>query len=246
MTIEKLINGFRAFRSSYFEKTNHYEELVRNGQSPETLVIACSDSRNDPALLTQSKPGDIFVVRNVAAIVPPYEPDMHHHGTSSAIEFAVKGLKVKNIVVLGHAMCGGIKALSELGSEEASQFEFLSRWIEIGAEAKKNIDTTMKEAPPAARQRALERAMVSSSLKNLMSFPWIKSAVEAGTVQLYGWYFDMINGKLLGMDLNNPEFREIGHDEMDKLAENMADNLESLTGDHPHEPWPDAHIRKRV
>src|ERR1700743_3368157 len=111
MPIEKLIKGFRAFHASYFEKSHYYDHLVRDGQKADTLVIACSDSRNDPALLTQSEPGDIFVVRNVAAIVPPYEPDDRYHGTSAALEFAVKNLRVKNIIILGHELCGGVGAL---------------------------------------------------------------------------------------------------------------------------------------
>ena len=112
MPFIKLKQGFKKFHSKYFiEKNDLFETLAKKGQSPEVLMIACSDSRNDPALITECEPGDIFVVRNVAAIVPPYSPDDKYHGTSAAIEFAVKGLKVKDIVVMGHALCGGINEL---------------------------------------------------------------------------------------------------------------------------------------
>lgn len=215
MPIEKLIKGFREFRFSYFEESNHYEELVRAGQSPEALVIACSDSRNDPALLTRSEPGDIFVVRNVAAIVPPYQPDDHYHGTSAAIEFAVKGLKVKNIIVLGHALCGGVQALAEKAVAAPggpSGYEFLSQWITIGAPACETVERLLADAPRPVRQRALEQAMILTSLNNLMTFPWIREGAAAGRITLHGWYFDMVKGALLGYDFATGHFAEIAAD----------------------------------
>ncbi len=209
MPLEKLIKGFKSFRLSYFEKHNRYEDLVKNGQAPQALVIACSDSRNDPALLTRSEPGDLFVVRNVAAIVPPYQPDQNYHGTSAAIEFAVKGLKVKNIIVLGHALCGGVMALSDKKLRESGDYEFLSQWITIGAAANDMVDTLLPDAPRAKRLMALEQAIILTSLNNLMTFPWIRSGVESGAIALHGWYFDMVNGKLLGYNAESGNFAEV-------------------------------------
>lgn len=211
MPLEKLIKGFRSFRSSYFEENNHYDTLVREGQSPQALVIACSDSRNDPALLTRSEPGDIFVVRNVAAIVPPYQPDQNYHGTSAAIEFAVKGLKVKNIVVLGHALCGGVMTLADEGERGSGspEYEFLTHWITIGRPARDLVRKVLVDAPVQTRLKALEQAVILTSLNNLMTFPWIRSAVESGDIALHGWYFDMVKGRLLAYDAESGAFTDI-------------------------------------
>lgn len=208
MPFSKLIQGFSRFHSKYFlEKTKLYETLSQKGQSPEVLVIACSDSRNDPALVTECEPGDIFVVRNVAAIVPPYHPDDKYHGTSAAIEFAVKGLRVKDIVIMGHAQCGGIAAL--LNEKSQSQFEFLGNWIEIGRPAKKAVETALSDASPAVRQRALEQAVILISLNNLMTFPWIREGVAAGSITLHGWYFDLEKGNMLSLDFATGIFSDM-------------------------------------
>lgn len=200
MPFEKLVKGFRQFQREYFKRNSRlYSRLVENGQSPDALVIACSDSRNDPALLMRSKPGDIFVIRNVAAIVPPYGPDGNYHGTSAAIEFAVKGLRVKDIIVLGHARCGGVRELAA-GKACDSKFEFLGNWIEIGAAARDAVESGLKDASPETRLRALEQAVILTSLNNLMTFPWIRSAVAKGELCLHGWYFDMPNGRMLSYD----------------------------------------------
>lgn len=206
MSFKKLVKGFRRFRKEQFS------ENLAAGQSPDTLIIACSDSRNDPALLTQSAPGDIFVVRNVAALVPPYQPDGNYHGTSAAIEFAVKGLKVKNIVVLGHALCGGIQALID-PPKNIEDLEFLSQWVRIAEKAREAVGSDLAHITPEARNCAAEQASILISLNNLMTFPWIRAGVESGKIILHGWYFDMINGRLLDYDFTAGNFRELtGHD----------------------------------
>lgn len=208
MPFSKLVKGFHLFQHKYFHESAIYQELTSKGQSPEALVIACCDSRNDPALLLQSKPGEIFVVRNVAAIVPPYQPDDHYHGTSAAIEFAVKGLKVKDIIVLGHAMCGGVQALAEKEKTAASHFEFLTQWISIGEKAREEVDRNQPGLPPDQRQCALEKEVIVTSLNNLMTFPWIMEGVEQRRIVLHGWYFDMMNGKLLDYNFASRVFEE--------------------------------------
>lgn len=207
MPFSNLIKGFRQFQSEYFGKESElFDNLVQNGQEPEALIIACSDSRNDPALITRSEPGDIFVVRNVAAIVPPYSPDGNYHGTSAAIEFAVKGLNVPNIVILGHALCGGVRELGRNRSVDESEFEFLTPWIQIGAAARDAVARELAAATPEIRQRALEQAMILTSLNNLMTFPWIRERVASGKMTLHGWYFDMLDGQLLGYDHGTAKF----------------------------------------
>lgn len=209
MPFNRFVKGFHLFQHKYFKNSDVYKELTSKGQSPEALVIACCDSRNDPALLMQSQPGDLFVVRNVAAIVPPYQPDDNYHGTSAAIEFAVKGLKVKEIIVLGHSMCGGVQALANQNSATKDAFEFLTQWISIGASARQKVDALYPSASPEHRQCEIEKEVIVTSLNNLMTFPWVREAVEAGRISLNGWYFDMKRGALLDYDLATGVFNEL-------------------------------------
>ena len=209
MPFRKFVQGYRDFYKNYFQSDSSvYDELVRRGQSPETLVIACSDSRADPALITGSQPGDLFVVRNVAAIVPPYRHDTTHHGTSAAIEFAVKTLKVKHIVVLGHSMCGGIMALAnrEMASQE---YEFITQWMDIAAPARDAVEAELGDASPPIKQRALEQSVILVSLNNLMTFPWIAAKMQAGELQIHGWYFDLKSGQIFRYKEKTQSFEKL-------------------------------------
>ena len=197
--LRRLTAGFDHFHNAYFE-TNHslYDELVSEGQSPRVMVIGCSDSRIDPALLTEAQPGDLFVVRNVAALVPPYGPDDRPQGTSAAIEFGVRGLEVEHVIGLGHALCGGIRTLMEQG-HGAPRFEFLSSWVEIAAAAREDVAVAVTDAPPELRARMVEQAAVAISVRNLMQFPWIAERVAQGRLAVHGWYFDLARGELLAL-----------------------------------------------
>ena len=209
MPFRKLIDGYRDFHKLYFKgKSETYSHLVQEGQMPEALVIACSDSRIDPAIVTGSGPGDIFVVRNVAAIVPPYEKDNRHHGTSAALEFAVKALKVPRIVVMGHSLCGGVQALAD---KEVSKdaFDFIGPWMNICEPARQAVEKDMIDAPEDMRRRALEQAVVLTSLKNLMTFPWVAERVNEGALKLHGWYFDLTTGELSEYDPETAQFANV-------------------------------------
>jgi carbonic anhydrase len=209
MPFRKLVEGYKSFHRNYFKSGNDlYKTLAREGQAPETLVIACSDSRTDPAIVLNSDPGDLFVVRNVAAIVPPYRSDDYHHGTSAAIEFAVRVLKVKHIVVMGHSLCGGVRALAEI-DEMRGKYEFLPQWVNIGAPALEAVENELKDAGPQIRRRALEQAVVLVSLQNLMTFPWIREAIEAKAIDLHGWYLDITSGGLMHYDPETGNFADI-------------------------------------
>jgi carbonic anhydrase len=189
--MHELIEGYRRFRAgTWQEERQRFEALSRIGQRPRALVIACSDSRTDPQMVFNARPGELFVVRNVANIVPPYGPDDQPHGVSSAIEFAVRSLQVRDIVVLGHAMCGGVKALLEGAPDEAS--DFVGRWVRIAEPARQRA----MQAPPEERQTICEHETVRLSLTNLMTFPWIKDAVEAGHTTLHGCFFGIQSGVL--------------------------------------------------
>lgn len=215
MAFDRMVNGFRVFKANYISgnDSDMFDKLVNEGQSPETLVIACSDSRIDPALITNSQPGDIFSVRNVAAMVPPYSDaqDGALHGTSAAIEYAVSALKVKYIVVIGHALCGGIKALAE--SKPELDRDVISRWIGISVEARDAVRKFFPQMSVVEQSKLLEQASLLVSMKNLMTFPSVKARVEAGELQVHGWYFDMPNGKLLNYDPTMMKFRNVlaGH-----------------------------------
>jgi carbonic anhydrase len=199
--VEKLIAGFRAFRAKYFEQRPElFGGLASVGQKPEVLVIACSDSRVDPAILLNAEPGELFVVRNVAALVPPYEPDENHHGTSAALEFAVRDLGVGHVVVLGHSQCGGVDALRHsLAGDPLPPREFIGPWMSLAAE---DVRTCVHEQAGAVTSRALEEAAIRTSITNLRTFPWIAAAEAEGRLKLHGWRFDFDGGALFALDQN--------------------------------------------
>ena len=196
MTYKKLIAGFHQFKETYFNSNKRvdYKKLVEEGQTPETLVIACSDSRIDPAIVTSSSPGEFFAVRNVGALVPPYDNGGMLHGTSSAIGYAVRILKVKHVVVFGHAHCGGVEALANREGRAYGEYEFLDGWLSIGQEAKDEVDKRLEKHSPPQKIIALEQAVIVASLENLLTFPWLREAYERGDLELHGWYFDLTQG----------------------------------------------------
>ncbi|MSO98099.1 MAG: carbonic anhydrase [Rhodospirillaceae bacterium] len=191
--MDKFIAGYRQFRETYFSQNKDLlKALMGKPQSPKAMMIACSDSRIDPGLKFGSEPGDMFMVRNVANLVPPYSPDGDFHGTSAALEFAVLVLQVENIVVMGHAKCGGIGAL--VRHQEKSATDFVASWMKIAQPAYESAAKTASSED--ALQRLCEQEAVKVSLQNLMTFPWIKSRVDSGKLAIHGWYFDLETGTL--------------------------------------------------
>ena len=190
--MDRLIDGYRRFRTSVWAAERaRYEALARSGQSPETMVIACSDSRVDPQTVFGAGPGELFVVRNVAGLVPPFNPDAGYHGTSAALEFAVRVLKVARIVVLGHAQCGGVQAMVEGAPKEAR--DFVEPWI---AMAEPVLRSVPKDIDSSELLHRCEEAVVRLSLANLMTFPWIAEPVTAGRLKLDGFRFGIRTGVL--------------------------------------------------
>jgi carbonic anhydrase len=197
MAIDRLIAGFKSFRETYYdEQPDFYRSLVDEGQKPDVMVIACSDSRVNPSIIAKAEPGEIFIERNVANLVPPYEPDNHYHGTSAAIEFAVRDLNVEHIIVLGHSHCGGIRFLCE-GHGGSEKREFIDSWMSIVEQSRD--DSLQGEN----LLRRVEREAVTISLGNLPSFPWVKKRVGEGRLQLHGWLFDLEAGELLAYEAGN-------------------------------------------
>lgn len=189
--MDRLIAGYHRFRRSRWpERRQIYESLAEHGQSPRALVLACSDSRVDPTMIFDAAPGELFVIRNIANLAPPYRPDARWHGTSAALEFGVRVLQVPDLIVMGHAMCGGIHALLNGVPETAG--DFLAGWIAIAEPAKSRV----LECAPADRQTACEHEAVRLSLGNLLTFPWIAERVQGEKLRLHGAMYGIRSGML--------------------------------------------------
>lgn len=191
--MKRLLAGYQRFRAKgWSEKSEVFESLAEKGQSPRSLVVACIDSRVDPAMIFDAPPGEMLTVRNVANLVPPYGPDASYHGTSAALEFGVSILKVRHVIVLGHGLCGGVQAL--LADSPGHTHEFITPWMSIARPAlvRARLCGTAEE-----RQQCCEQEVVKVSLTNLMTFPWISERVGAGKLQLHGAWFDIRTGTLM-------------------------------------------------
>ena len=200
-SLDRLISGYRRFRANGWAPNRERWQSLREGQQPEIMVIACSDSRVDPSQIFDVDPGEIFVVRNVAAMVPPFETTPGHHGVSAALEFAVQFLKVKEVVVMGHGMCGGCKAAltREMHGTEPGEGGFIADWIAMLDEAREPI---VRELGTEGRQaeRAMEQAGVKVSLANLRTFPCIRRKERTGELRLTGAFFAISDGVLHVLD----------------------------------------------
>jgi carbonic anhydrase len=201
-----LLNGYNNFMNGrYASEHDLYHQLAASGQKPQTLVIACCDSRTAPEIVFDSSAGDIFVVRNIANLMPPYQPDTKFHATSSALEFAVQALKVQDIVVLGHAGCGGIKAALDPDAEPLSPGDFIGQWMSMLKPVAEQVQDT-SEMTQGERQTALERISIRHSIANLRTFPWVKSLEDSGKLKLHGAWFDIASGELWVMDPKTGDF----------------------------------------
>jgi len=212
---DQLLTGYRRFRQTRYPEQAALLEELDHGQSPTIMIIACADSRVDPATIFGAAPGELFVVRNVANLVPPLDRSEGFHGTSAAIEFAVKGLQVRDIVIMGHAHCGGIAAClaatgngADHGLPARPAGEFITPWVEIAAPARDTVLAT-GERDPELRQRALEYASIGLSLGNLRSFPFVAEAENAGRLTLHGAWFAIRGGLLHWRNPRNGDFTPV-------------------------------------
>src|ERR1700755_978421 len=214
---QHLLAGYRAFTTQRLPtEQTRYRELSERGQAPEVMVIGCCDSRVSPEVIFDVGPGELFVMRNIANLVPVYEPDGGAHGVSAALEFAVNVLHVKHIVVLGHAQCGGLRALSDElepvlpgdfigGVEPLSPGDFLGRWMAMFAKPGEKVAQRDHESRQEFVTR-IEKAAVFRSLEHLMTFPFVRAAVESGAMTLHGAYFGVAEGSLFVLDRVKKEF----------------------------------------
>jgi carbonic anhydrase len=192
--MERLIEGFQRFRSSYYEQQRaRFQRLAERPQHPRYAVVTCCDSRIDTSLIFDAVPGEIFLIRNIANLVPPYRPDDRQHSTSAAIEYAVRILKVGQFVLLGHAGCGGIRALMDPPAEST---DFVANWLQVAAPARQRV-AAQPGLSPEERQRACELEALKDSLANAVAFPWIAERVADGSLHVDALYLDLEHGELL-------------------------------------------------
>jgi carbonic anhydrase len=208
----RLMAGFKKFREKYFVpvdlENSVYHKLASAGQTPKTLLIGCSDSRVDPAILTGAEPGELFVVRNVANLVPPCESSsVGFHGTSSALEFAVVHLKVENIIILGHRQCGGIQAL--MNSNEDTPDNFIGQWMSIAKEARQYVLMNHADLSKESQWRLAEMESIKVSIKNLKTFPFVQEAMTTRQMNVIGVYIDLEEGELWELDESTHKFRQL-------------------------------------
>lgn len=205
MTIpDLLLDGYRQFKDAHLAEQAALYRRLAQGQTPQVMMIACADSRVDPATIFSAGPGELFVVRNVANLVPPYEQNGGYHGTSAAIEFAVEHLKVKDIVIMGHGLCGGITA--SLSARPVGQF--IAPWVDMISETRDKVLADNPNADAATLQQVLELGAIGHSLQNLRSFPFLQAAVDAGRVRLHGAWFSIASGELRWRSQSN-QFEKI-------------------------------------
>jgi len=209
---KNLLDGYRTFRTQRLPTVQtRYRELSVRGQSPEVMVIGCCDSRVSPEVIFDAGPGELFVMRNVANLVPVYQPDSGAHGVSAALEYAVNALRIRHVVVLGHAQCGGIRAFIDK-TQPLSSGDFIGKWMAMFIKPGEIVEQRAHETMQDFTVR-IEKAAVFRSLENLMTFPFVRSNVESGTLQLHGAYFGVAEGSLFVLDKVAKEFRSVSESE---------------------------------
>jgi carbonic anhydrase len=205
-----LADRYRRFKYRHFvPNASHYEDLATHGQNPDTMVISCSDSRVDPETIFSAMPGELFVLRNIANLVPPFETGGNYHGVSSAIEFAILNLNLKHLIVIGHSGCGGIKAALNQNAAIQTEAKFISRWMSMLDDARLAVLKDNPNASPEERQRALELEGVKQTLTNLRTFPFVREREDQGQLQLHGAHFDIKSGTLSVYDNETKKFQAL-------------------------------------
>ncbi len=208
-TKNELIKGYKRFRENYYKDNKElFIKLAEDGQFPKIAIISCCDSRVDPTIILDCQPGDLFVIRNVANLVPPCEDNESYHGTSAALEFAVTGLNVEDIIILGHTQCGGIKALVD-GADLLNHETFIAKWMKQLAHVRNNIVEDKELTTQNERYDTCERHAINQSMKNLMSFPWIQTRVNDGKLKIHGWYYDLNDSELFVYDDESGNFSSV-------------------------------------
>ncbi|MFM9943525.1 MAG: carbonic anhydrase [Hyphomicrobiaceae bacterium] len=204
---DNLADRYRRFKFRHFvPNQDHYEQLANFGQSPDIMIVSCCDSRVDPETIFSAMPGELFVVRNVANLVPPFETTGKYHGVSAALEFAALNLRVKHIVIVGHSGCGGIRASLDHEAARQSEAQFITNWMSMLDAAREQVTAKFAGQPAPAMRAALEREGIKTSLANLRTFPCINTLESRGRVALHGTHFDIATGTLSALNQATGEF----------------------------------------
>lgn len=205
--INDLVKGYKRFRQNYFGKNkNLYQDLVKLGQNPKILIISCSDSRVDPSIVLNCQPGDLFVIRNVANLIPAFESDNAFHGTSAALEFGINILKIKHIIIFGHSLCGGINAL--LSQNLSDKKSFIAKWMQLAIPAKKIIEEKYADETLENKTNICSQLSIINSIENLKTFDWVKDKLNKDLF-IHGWYFDLKSGIIQTLDFGKNNFVEL-------------------------------------
>lgn len=206
--INSLIQGYLKFRQKYFTNDKQlFKQLVKDGQKPKILVVACSDSRVDPSIILNCKPGDLFVIRNVANLIPPCEDTSSYHGTSAALEFAICKLQIRHIIILGHSKCGGISSLFDNSIIDEHDNDFISKWMQIARPAK--IKTNQQADNLDEKINQCAKYSLINSVGNLLTFEWISERIKKNNLFIHAWYFDLEQGIIEAYQPNLQEFIEL-------------------------------------
>jgi carbonic anhydrase len=210
--IKKLITGNHKFKAKFFDSNNNlFNELVEFGQKPKIMVITCSDSRIDPAMIFGCQPGELFVVRNIANLIPPYEDNDTYHGTSAALEFGTCFLDIKHIIILGHTSCGGIRSLIENTNQvlDKKNYSFVAKWMDLAKPAYDRVTAEHSQATLEEKIILCEQLSLVNSLKNLVSFPWIQRHIANHNLSIHAWYFDLATGVIHAHDQENNNWQTL-------------------------------------
>ncbi len=214
-SFQKILNGYQDFRNKYASgDASILKYLSYFGQEPEVMVVACCDSRVDPALILQCEPGDLFVVRNVANIIPPYEKDAGHHGTSAALEFGINFLKVKHLILFGHSQCGGIQALlnnkNNLNSPESTN-DFINNWVSIIKKHPRPSHLSNPDDGPTAQEiDQCAKLALNESYQNCLGFPWIREKIKLGELIVHRWFFEIETGQIFTYSALTKSYEVLG------------------------------------
>jgi len=204
---ERLTDRYRRFKHRHFEPNiARYEELATYGQAPDVMIVSCCDSRVDPETIFSAMPGELFVMRNVANLIPPFETGGTYHGVSAAIEFAVLNLRVKHLVIMGHSGCGGVKAALDREAVRETQGQFITKWMSMLESARLAVLAGHQGASHKDMETALEKEGIKTSLQNLRTFPFLAELEGKGRIALHGAYFDIATGQLSALNESTGDF----------------------------------------
>ncbi len=207
--MERLYKGIHKFQQSFFKKEEEFFKRLSKRQTPEVLFITCADARVDPNLVTQSRPGELFIMRNVGNIIPPYDAIKDKNSVAAGLEFAVLELKVADIIVCGHSNCGAIQVLHK-DARELEGMPHLREWVWIAAPVKELVDSYYSHETPERRNRITEKENVLAQLRNIQTYPFVAEALKEGTLFLHGWYYDIGTGMVSAYNPATDEFERTG------------------------------------